>query len=240
MEDGMWDRFLFLVIVFVSNVIQVITGFAGTMLAMPPSIRLLGADQARVILNSLGLCVSLGICIHCRKKILWRKFGNIVVWMGLGMFSGVILLKFLPQNILLYGYGLTIIGIAFKNMVYPDKKVQMEKFGVPILIVAGIIHGMFVSGGALLVVYAAETIADKGHFRATISAVWVVLNTVLLMNYIYSGLFTCSTLILGIGSLVPLFLAFMVGNFLYGKISQRIFLKITYILLMISGVSIII
>ena len=39
---------LFLLVLFVSNVIQAITGFAGTVLAMPPSVYLLGLDHAKV------------------------------------------------------------------------------------------------------------------------------------------------------------------------------------------------
>lgn len=42
---------LFLLVLFVSNVIQAITGFAGTVLAMPPSVYLLGLDHAKVVLN---------------------------------------------------------------------------------------------------------------------------------------------------------------------------------------------
>ena len=41
---------LFLLVLFVSNVIQAITGFAGTVLAMPPSVYLLGLDHAKVVL----------------------------------------------------------------------------------------------------------------------------------------------------------------------------------------------
>ena len=41
----------FLLTVFVSNTIQVITGFAGAMLAMPMSIRLIGLEPAKTILN---------------------------------------------------------------------------------------------------------------------------------------------------------------------------------------------
>ena len=42
---------IFLFVLFVANVIQAITGFAGTVLAMPPSIYLLGMDNAKVVLN---------------------------------------------------------------------------------------------------------------------------------------------------------------------------------------------
>ena len=40
---------------------------------------------------------------------------------------------------------------------------------------AGIIHGMFVSGGALLVVYASGALPRKEEFRATMAAVWFFL-----------------------------------------------------------------
>lgn len=40
-----------------------------------------------------------------------------------------------------------------------------------ILIGAGIIHGMFASGGALLVVYLAATYHNKYTFRANVAAV---------------------------------------------------------------------
>lgn len=43
---------LFLLVLFVSNVIQAITGFAGTVLAMPPSVYLLGLDHAKMRLDN--------------------------------------------------------------------------------------------------------------------------------------------------------------------------------------------
>lgn len=41
----LWRYVLFLLTVLLSNTIQVITGFAGAMLAMPVSIRLIGLEQ---------------------------------------------------------------------------------------------------------------------------------------------------------------------------------------------------
>ena len=45
---------LFFVVVFLTNIIQCVTGFAGTVLAMPFSVLLVGYDTARPILNALG------------------------------------------------------------------------------------------------------------------------------------------------------------------------------------------
>lgn len=52
---------IFLFVLFVANVIQAITGFAGTVLAMPPSIYLLGMDNAKVVLNVMALLSGLMI-----------------------------------------------------------------------------------------------------------------------------------------------------------------------------------
>ena len=51
-----------LFVIFFTNMVQTISGFAGTMLAMPVSILLVGIGDAKVILNTAGLfcCVVMG------------------------------------------------------------------------------------------------------------------------------------------------------------------------------------
>ena len=65
--------FLFLIVVFLSNIMQAVTGFAGTVLAMPFSIILMGSDFSRTVLNILGLLASLGVVIINRKSINWKE-----------------------------------------------------------------------------------------------------------------------------------------------------------------------
>lgn len=48
-----WREILFFLILFGANLIQAITGFAGTLLAMPPSMQLLGVDEAKSVLAVL-------------------------------------------------------------------------------------------------------------------------------------------------------------------------------------------
>ena len=47
----MWSEILFQIVLFLSNTIQTITGFAGTLLAMPFSIRLVGIEEAKAVIN---------------------------------------------------------------------------------------------------------------------------------------------------------------------------------------------
>lgn len=55
---------LFLIVLFAANVIQAITGFAGTVLAMPFSMLLLGTNTAKVVLNITTLLAACGLACN--------------------------------------------------------------------------------------------------------------------------------------------------------------------------------
>ena len=81
----------FLLILFLSNVIQGITGFAGTILAMPPSLILVGYYAAKPVLNVLGLLSGIYVFAGNRKKVLWDELKQIVTVMSIGIAAGILL-----------------------------------------------------------------------------------------------------------------------------------------------------
>ena len=129
--------------------------------------------------------------------------------------------------------------IALKNLILKKEVTVPPSILLIVLLLSGIIHGMFVSGGALLVVYAVQVFKDKDEFRATIAPVWVVLNTYMAFSQYKSGLFTSSNINLILLSTIPLFIATWVGGKLAEKLDKNIFLNLTYILLILSGMSLI-
>ena len=84
----MAKKILFLLVVFFTNIIQGITGFAGTMLAMPPSVMLVGFDTAKPILNALGLLSGIYIVAANRKSVNKKEFLKIVAVMTVSMLAG--------------------------------------------------------------------------------------------------------------------------------------------------------
>lgn len=231
---------IFLVVLFIANVIQAITGFAGTVLAMPASMFLLGMDNAKVVLNVMALISGLLIAISSYKNINKKQLFKICVIMLLGMTAGIQLCKVISSDELLIIYGIIIIVIAGKNLFFHKERKLPESVLDVILIAAGIIHGMFVSGGALLVIYATQVLKDKEEFRATVAPVWVVLNSILLVSQIKSQSFNYGNLRLILLSIIPLIVATWIGKKLLKRVSQKVFLNMTYILLIISGISLIV
>ena len=231
----MISKGLFVITVFITNVIQAITGFAGTLLAMPLSIHLIGVTQAKVVLNAIVLVSCTAILVKSWREVNVRELLRITGTMLIGVVVGMYLFRLCPLNFLLTGYGLLIILIAVRKLKgVPDRELgRMGQY--LILLAAGLIHGMFVSGGALLVVYATMKMPEKSEDRATLAPVWLILNGMMMTTHIVGGLFDRSTLLLILVCVIPVLVSTRLGNWLHRRISQKLFLKITYVLLLLSG-----
>ena len=94
---------------------------------------------------------------------------------------------------------------------------------------------MFLSGGTLLIIYAMLALREKAVFRATLAAVWVALDSGILINQAIQGFVIPKILLLTAVTIIPLMLAIALGNYLHKKIQQQHFLMLTYVLVLISG-----
>jgi len=250
MLDG--KDILFLIVVFISNIIQSITGFAGTVLAMPFSIMLIGYNTAKPILNVLSIVISLGVIGTNHKYLNKKEFFKIIGIMMVGMVGGYFITRQFHVNASMLYKLLGIIVISFMligvfnsfSEKYRKKKketnAKTDILAYIVLVAAGVVHGMFVCGGPLLVVYASEKMKGREEFRVTVSAVWAVLNTIILFSDIKDGYFNPKLmLLLGI-SVAILFAALFVGNLIFRHINKKWFMIITYVLMGISGISLLI
>lgn len=237
---------LFFLVILLSNIIQGITGFAGTILAMPPGLMLVGYPVAKPVLNVLGLLSGVYVFAGHRKDVCWKELKKIVLVMAAGIAGGIFIRGlFAGREQFLYKcLGIFIIFLSVQGMyglLKEGREPKALKGGSYLLLaLAGIVHGIFVSGGPLLIGYLTKKLRDKVSFRATISTVWVFLNTMILMDDIRSGLWDLNLLKIQIASIPFLLAGMYIGTKLYVRMSQRLFMKITYVLLFLSGISLLI
>lgn len=235
---------LFYIIIFLTNVIQGITGFAGTILAMPPSLILVGYDVAKPILNVLGILAGVYVFVTQWKHVDWKQLKKVVIVMAIGIFGGFFLKNALAgYDAVLYKFlGIFVIFLAIHGFysIYGqrqrDTKEKSSWKSMLLLIGAGIVHGMFVSGGPLLIGYLSNEIKEKTSFRATISTVWIILNSMILVQDICAGMWNAGLVMTQCISIPFLIAGMAAGSVLVKRMSQEIFMKLTYILLFISGI----
>ncbi|MCR5698766.1 MAG: sulfite exporter TauE/SafE family protein [Treponemataceae bacterium] len=247
---------IFYCVILLANIIQGITGFAGTILAMPVSIMTVGFDVARPVLNGLGILAGIMVLVTCYKKINWIEFTRIILVMATGIVIGMVIKHTLAGKekilFMILGAFINVIAVfGLIKMFIPMKKLDAAKEKMPenasiitaliadyfLLLGSGIIHGMFVSGGPLLIAYLTRKIKDKDSFRATISTVWILLNGIIFATDCVNGVYTKPLIITQAISVPFMCAGVVIGGFLYKHMSQKVFIILTYILLIISGVS---
>lgn len=231
---------LFVLVVFCAYTVEGITGFAGTMLAMPVSMMIIGVREAKLALNVVTLMVSALICIKTHKHINVKELIKIILLMLIGLVIGLWMFQVLPVSGLAYIYGIFIVIIAIRGLFVKQQKNHTKIVLIGIVLLAGVVHGLFLSGGSLLVIYAVIVLKDKSVIRATLTPVWLVLNTIILVQDIYFKRFTPHVVLLLVWCVIPIVAAVFLGDWLHKKVSQQFFVKLTYALLILSGLSLII
>jgi len=226
---------LFLLILFVAFTIQSLTGFGGPPIAMPLSIPVVGVAAAKPVITLGAWLSALIIAVKNYKDIDWRELAKMSGVMLLFMIAGLWLFKNVQMSYLQVIYGVIVMAIGIKKLFFPSEKTMPKWLSAAAVCAAGVMQGLFVSGGSFLVVYAVSAIPEKQKFRATLSAVWVVVNLLLIGSYFFDGSFSPPVLALSAWSLIPMIGAVVVGSLLAGKLNQKTFLKVAYILLIISG-----
>ena len=229
------EKVLFLIAFFIAYTIQAITGFAGNMLAMPIGTSLLGLNETAALLNVAGFLACGGLALANYKHINGKELGKILSVLVVFMFVGIWLDTIIPLPILLRIYGILVIAVGLKGLFFPTKKNLPEWVLWLILVFAGLIQGMFVSGGAFLVIYAVQKIRDKQQFRITLSATWGVLNFIYAVVAFQAGYFTEEANFLVICIIPLIVIATVLGSYLQKRISQDAFIKFVNGLLVLIG-----
>ena len=227
--------FLFLLAGFAAFTVQSIAGFGGPLIAMPIGIALLGVKTVKpAITFAAWLSAALVAVPNWRivNRREWLKMsGVMVVFMvvGLGLFKSVEL------SFLQLLYGLVVMGIGAKKLLIPGKGKPPRWMMYLCIGLAGVMQGLFVSGGSFLVVYALSAMEEKQELRATLSAVWTTINTLLLLSYLLDGSFTGVPLAMTAYLALPTVASVWVGSRLAGKLDKETFVKFAYVLLIVSG-----
>ena len=271
------NEVLFCLVILCANVIQGITGFAGTILAMPASLHLVGMDVAVPVLNVLGLLSGIYVFLEKRKHVLWREVAYIVCVMGISILGGVLIKSALAGHakVLYVTLGVIVTTLAVKGLIglfLETRQGEKRADGDPkvgtdaatsgktlaedpaaaqrdgnaghrtlkdriLVISAGVVHGMFVCGGPLLIGYLTGRVRKKEEFRATISTVWIFLNGLLLGTHLLQGVWNMELLKIQLITVPFLLLGMWIGSLLARRMKQRTFMILTYVLLLVSGLS---
>jgi uncharacterized protein len=239
-EPSILQFILFGVVVLATHFLEGITGFGCTALALPFCILLVGIKLAVPTLIILAWILALYIIIIDFKNIVWKEFLRILAFVGIGLPIGMMIYSYLPEVLLKKLLGGFMILVALRGLYLclgGTSKVKLHPFVLNIvLFLGGIIHGAFGTGGPFIIIYAANAMPKKSNFRATLCTLWVTLNTIIITKNIATGAITRNVITLLLVCLPFLFAGMLIGNKAHNKVDDKLFTKIVYAVLLLSGI----
>ena len=233
-------EFCFALVAFVTHLVQGITGFGSTVLAMPFVVNLVDARVAIPVLTLLSLFFSSGLVLLDRGKIVWREVFLMTGFMAIGAPVGIYFFKHLPKEVYKPAMGTLIVVIALWGLLR-FFSARAASIRLPrwlrraLLVVGGVTQGAFGSSGPFAVLYAEGALTEKSEFRTTMSAMWILINLIVLPQYFWAGIDVAEVSRLTAVSLPAIFLGLAAGMLLHRKIPQRGFSLLIYFVLLLSG-----
>lgn len=229
-------KFLFLLVMMLGVFVQALVGFGGTLLSMPLGIMLMGLPITKPVMTIVAWITGAVVLATEYRYINWRELLKMTGVMLLGVIGGVWATGKVQLNFLLIIYAIVVAAIGAKKLFFPAGKEPSIAVQNIALAIAGIMQGLFVSGGSFLAVYAVARQMEKREFRATVNAVWAFLNTVMIATFWMNGSLTKEVVTMSALSVVPTLAAIWLGGMLTKKVKQSTFLKFIYAVLIISGI----
>lgn len=230
------------IVITITHALEAVTGFGCTVLSLPFVTALLGMNEGVVLLTVLGWLIALYFVVINWSKIDWRQYLIITVIAGLGLPLGRSLSHSLPIPTLKVILACFIIFAATLQFIRATRPAAEGGRKLPLpalasfLFLGGIVHGVFSSGGPLIVLYATRTLPDKGKFRATLCLLWTTLNPMIMLDFARQGRFD-AVFATRLGLMLPfLVVGIILGDIIHNRVNPVLFRKTVFMALLAVGV----
>ena len=232
---------LLALIIVAAHLVETVTGFGATVIALALAIHLVPLHSLVVTLVILGWVQSAYLIArgwrHIDAGLLLKR---VLPLCGLGLAAGAYLFNTLDAPLLKRVLGVFVIAVAAVELWRLLRRGQEPArlnplLGAGLLAGGGVIHGMFASGGPLIVYHASREIPDKQAFRVTLSALWITLNTALLISYAASGRIDVASASLAAKLLLALAVGVVLGELVHRRVDERRFRLVVQGVLLFTG-----
>ena len=96
---------------------------------------------------------------------------------GVGAAIGLALFHLPAKHVLALAFGVFVVGLATLQLARPGGEAARAPVAARLLLgLGGVAHGLFGTGGPMIVYVVRRRLADKRAFRATLAVLWFVLN----------------------------------------------------------------
>lgn len=238
---------LFALVVVAAYTVQTATGFGSTLICVTFGAQLIGLQEVIHLVVPISFLQTGYIVLRHRDGIHWGLLlKRVLPLMALGMAFAFFLLTRIGGPLLGLAFGVMVLALSARDLhrlraASPTVDEPISRpASVAALFGAGVVHGIYASGGPLLVYAIGREGLSKKVFRSTLSAVWIALNVILVSRFVLEGVYDRARLsdVLLLVPAVPL--GVLLGEWVHHRVDERTFKMAVLVLLIAAAISLIV
>ncbi|NVB78053.1 MAG: sulfite exporter TauE/SafE family protein [Kofleriaceae bacterium] len=216
-------------------------GFGGTVLAASIGGAALASTipLTTVLLPAfvpLNIAMSSYLLGRGAKVVAWRMLATEVApAVGVGMAIGLALFHLPAKTLFALVFGVFVVGLALLQLARPADRPLARPLQLVLLAIGGVAHGLFGTGGPMIVYVVRRRLPDKRAFRSTLAVLWIVLNFALLANYASSGLYGRPVAEASGAIALAIFPGLAIGERVHHKLDAAKFERVVWVVLLLAG-----
>ncbi|MGB5813502.1 MAG: sulfite exporter TauE/SafE family protein [Polyangiales bacterium] len=237
----------FAFVVFGAYVVQTAIGFGSMLICVTFGAQLLSIDEVIRLAIPLSFLQTGYIVVRHADGIRWNLLlRRVLPLMALGMGGAFVLLSYVHGPWLGLAFGLMVLVLSardIRRLRHSDVNTVEPPISPPASIAAlfsaGVVHGIYASGGPMLVYAIGREGLGKRDFRSTLSMVWILLNLVLVARFVTTDAYQEGDL-LRVLFLVPAApFGILLGEWIHHRVDERRFRMAVLLLLLAAAISLI-
>ncbi len=222
--------------------VEAVAGFGGTVLAVSLGATRYPIATVLAVFLPLNLVLSAYLALRHRREVAAATLARQIipaVLVGLG--AGTALALVIAADRAKLGFAVLVIVVAARELVRLARGAPAPTTPLPaaaqgaILVGAGVIHGLFATGGPLVVAVANRVFPRKATLRASLAVLWFTLNVLVMTRLAIDGAVTSTTLTASATLIPALVVAVAAGEWVHHRVSERGFRWLVALLLLTTG-----
>ncbi len=230
------------VVVLLAFTTEATAGFGASIISLTLGSLFLPIETLLPIVVPLDVALALYIVLRHRGHIAWRfLLTRVLPLMLTGGGAGYAVSSRLGGPVMKQIFGALVVALSAMELWRLARAGRKDTQPLPapvsviVIFAAGIVHGIYATGGPLLVYSIGRSNLGKSELRSTLAMVWLILNAALSTTYLVGGRITGDT-VESIGLMVPvLVVAIAIGELLHSRIPDRPFRALVFTLLLGAG-----
>ena len=229
-------------IVLFANLAQALSGFGSLVIAVTLGALLFPIESLPPVLLPLNIVVTAWIVWRNHQTIDRRVLLRMVIpLMGPGVVIGLLVADYLQSQTLRSVFAVIIVVLSLLEilrLLRGSGRVDRVVARVPgslWVFLSGIVHGLYGTGGPLLVYGIGREPLSAAAFRSTLSAIWLLWNSGLSVYFLVRGDIGPDQGLLMAGLLPVVLSGMWLGDRLHDRVSETNFRLIVFGLLLFAG-----